>query len=201
MDGAIAGTGVSLALVISRCADIIKRAEAWLLATLPALEHNRSEITIMPNPLDKPRNAKGQFQLKHGHSYTGLNSLLYQIWISMRSRCNWPEHPAYKYYGARGIKCSSEWDSFEKFFEDMSPAWKRGLTLERKDTNGPYSKENCIWETRRAQANNRRNNCRIEFNGLNLTVSQWALRFGMPRHLIYQRFKRGWIPEQIFKPL
>ena len=43
---------------------------------------------------------------KHGLSHTPI----YEAWKGMKGRCNCPTDPAYKDYGARGIKVCREWE-------------------------------------------------------------------------------------------
>lgn len=93
------------------------------------------------------------------------NTRLYNIWSSMKARCNTPSHTAYKNYGARGITVCEEWmQSFESFrewamatgYDETAPRGQ--YTLERKETDGPYSPENCCWITIQEQERNKRTN-------------------------------------------
>lgn len=131
----------------------------------------------------------------HAH---GLRSHpLYTIWRRMKQRCNWPKEPGFKNYGGRGIGVSKEWSKFTKFYEDMSPTYRNGLSLDRKDNNLGYSKENCRWATRTEQANNQRNNVRIELNGVSKTISEWSRISGVHKATITNRLHAGWKPEHI----
>ena len=94
--------------------------------------------------------AKGN--LKHnlyGHS-------LYKVWNNMNQRCNNPKNTFYKNYGGRGIKVCDEWLNVENFIRDMYPTFKEGLTIDRKDNNIGYSKENCRWVDSNIQSRNTR---------------------------------------------
>ena len=80
---------------------------------------------------------------------------LYSVWRMMRQRCTSPTNPMYEYYGGRGISVCERWlNSFANFLADMGER-PPGLTLERKDSNGDYTPNNCIWATRTAQMLNR----------------------------------------------
>jgi hypothetical protein len=90
----------------------------------------------------------------HGMS----SSSEYWTYNTMLARCYNENSEKYRIYGARGITVSDEWlASFSNFYADMGPR-PEGLTLERKEVNGNYCKENCMWDTPAEQAYNQRGN-------------------------------------------
>ena len=88
-------------------------------------------------------------------SHDMYHTKTYTSWSNMKTRCNNPNLPQFKDYGGRGISYCEKWETFEGFFEDMGHL-PEGLTLERKDVNKGYCKENCIWADRFVQAANKR---------------------------------------------
>lgn len=81
--------------------------------------------------------------------------MLYR-WKAMLDRCYNINNPSYKNYWGRWITVCDEWkDSFETFYSDLWDEIK-GKSLDRKDNNGNYCKENCRWADSITQNMNRR---------------------------------------------
>lgn len=132
---------------------------------------------------------KGGKTTTHG----GSKSLEYQVWSAMKRRCSNPNTVEYKNYGGRGIKVCPEWAaSFEAFWTDMGPTYQRGLQIDRIDTNGGYSPENCHWTTSKLNNRNRRDNRFLETPWGQITMAEAAERSGLTSVTICQRLSRGW---------
>lgn len=123
------------------------------------------------------------------------HSKLYNVWNSMRSRCENPNVATYENYGGRGICVCDRWKEFANFYADMGEP-KRGQTLERIDNNRGYEPENCVWVSRTAQGRNKRNNVLITIDGEVHPLSYWVEKFGISYATAHQRItKYGWPPE------
>lgn len=122
-------------------------------------------------------------------------SRIYAVWTAMKARCDNPNDKSFKNYGGRGIGYDSNWSSFENFVADVGLP-PEGMTLERVDNSKGYSKENCVWESHKAQSRNTRRNNVIEFNGEAMCLSDWASRLGIPQSTLSARINTyGWSAE------
>lgn len=127
---------------------------------------------------------KARARAMHGLS----NSRTYTAWRSMLNRCRRPADSHYADYGGRGIQVCALWDKFMPFLADMGQC-PDGMQIERKDVNGNYEPSNCVWATRKAQANNTRRNVRMTYMGESLTLKQVSEKCGVNYKLLYWRVR------------
>ncbi len=92
--------------------------------------------------------------LNHRLTHNLWGTPIYKTWHMMKQRCDNPNHDSYPAYGGRGITYDPKWKTFEGFIEDMVER-PEGTTLDRKDVNGSYCKENCHWTNHNQQAYNK----------------------------------------------
>lgn len=136
----------------------------------------------------------GSVQRTHGMR----KSRLYYTWAQMRERCEKPSSPAFKYYGAKGVKVCARWQDFANFIADMGMPPK-GCTLDRIDNSGDYKPGNVRWADKVTQAKNRSSVRWITFNGKTQCIADWARELGMGRKTIRHRLNQGLAPEQILR--
>ncbi len=77
--------------------------------------------------------------------------LLYKAWANMKQRTRKDNR-----YIDKNIKYCEKWETFNGFADDMMDSFKDGLTLDRKNNDKGYSKDNCRWTTKEVQARNKR---------------------------------------------
>lgn len=120
---------------------------------------------------------------------------VYRSWTKLRDRCLNPTSSAYPNYGGRGIKIDPRWGKFENFLADMGER-PDGMTLERIDTNGDYTKANCRWASRAEQMRNTRRTRFLFLNGEMLCASDAAIKLGIDRNRIWEKARKKKIPLQ-----
>jgi len=98
----------------------------------------------------------------------------YQCWADMKTRCDCKENKFYDYYGGRGISYCDKWKTFEGFWEDMQDDYSDDLTINRRDNDKGYSKDNCRWDTKSFQGHMRRKLNGTIFSVIGATESEAA---------------------------
>jgi len=120
----------------------------------------------------------------------------YAIWSGMKQRCNYKKHKSFHRYGGRGIQVCPEWSDFAQFLEDMGDR-PNGMTLDRIDSDGDYSKDNCKWSTSSDQMKNTSRTRKITSDGITLCIKDWAEKLGVSSQTLYQRVHRKWSDKEV----
>lgn len=144
-------------------------------------------------------------KFRHGHAKSGAHSTEYNIYQSMMDRCYRPSSASYSFYGARGIVVCGPWrdgdgisnTGFQVFLSDMGRRPSKNHSLDRVDTNGGYSPDNCRWATAKEQARNRRTNRFVDLPDGPITIAEAAEITGLHRSTITARIHRGLSAEQV----
>lgn len=128
---------------------------------------------------------------KHGQA--SARSGAYRSWQGMIARCTQRTNPAFRHYKKMGITVAPRWRDFANFFADMGdrPA---GASLDRIDTLRGYEPGNCRWATKREQANNRSNNRRFVYKGMEYTLADLARATGVSKEILRSRLCRSKLP-------
>lgn len=130
-------------------------------------------------------------------------SRLYDIWNLMKQRCFNERRPDFKWYGGRGISVCDEWRLSYQHFEAwaLQNGYDDTLTVDRVDTNGPYSPENCRWIPFSQQRENTSQCHLVTINGKTQSVKNWCRQFGISHSMVYERIHRGApVLEALFVP-
>ena len=118
--------------------------------------------------------------------HSKYNKRFKKIWNCMTYRTNNPKYKEYHLYGGRGIN-SDYFSDFMVFYRDMFDDYVKhceqygesNTSLDRKDFESNYTKENCRWATNKEQANNKRNNKYIMIDGITKTLKEWCDYFNL----------------------
>lgn len=118
-------------------------------------------------------NTRGQ---KGDHS---LHTPEYRAWSHAKARCNNRNDSKFPQYGGRGIRMCKTWEGdFSAFLKDMGSR-PDGMTLERKDVDGDYSPDNCIWASLKRQSRNKQNTAWVVWRGVRMSLSDVADTVGL----------------------
>lgn len=159
------------------------------------------------------RELVGQRSTTHGMSRKNAKAPEYAAWLAMKARTTYPRDPSFHLYAKRGITVCVGWaHSFENFFADTGSRPGAGYSIDRKNNNGHYScghceecimnnwPANCRWATAKEQANNRRTNRYITFQGKTLPLKQWAQEIGIQPMSLHARLKKHSLEDALSIP-
>jgi len=117
---------------------------------------------------------------------SGKNHPLYAPHKNRINRCSDnPNISDYKNYGGRGIRVVKEWLGDKGFWTFVKWAeangWSEGcgLTLERKDNDGPYSPSNCKWIPKADQVRNTRLSWYVTYKGERILAIEAMEKYGV----------------------
>lgn len=141
-------------------------------------------------------------QLHTTHGMCGTS--IYTTWQRMINRCENSKAKDFDRYGGRGIKVCERWHIFQNFYDDVSilPHFgEKGYTLDRIDNDGDYCPENVRWADINTQNRNTRQNINVEYNGIEMCLTDAAAASGIEYQTLRQRYWRGDRGERLFCPV
>jgi hypothetical protein len=118
----------------------------------------------------------------------------YRSWQQLKNRCYYKNEIGYALYGGRGIKVCDSWrgkNGFVAFFRDMGPKPSPKHSIDRIDSNGDYTPENCRWATSMEQGLNKRTNTKIEYNNRIYCIAELARELGVSHGSLSNRLLRN----------
>lgn len=133
----------------------------------------------------------------HGES----TSREYRAWINMKTRCESPGTPYFKFYGGRGISVCDRWSSFENFKLDMGSRPSDRHSIDRIDVNGNYEPGNCRWATDKTQARNTRKQRLVTVDGRQMSLAEAVEGAGLIYSTVLHRLMRGMNIEDALRPV
>lgn len=135
---------------------------------------------------------KPPLNYKHGAAIKGKREKLYNVWLSMRDRCNNQKSKFYYRYGDRNIKVCNEWNDYSVFKEFcIKNGYKTGLEIDRIDNDGNYEPNNCRFITHSKNLQNTHRKQEYEINGEKMLLKEIANKYRIKQATIYTRYRRG----------
>jgi hypothetical protein len=138
----------------------------------------------------------------HGEARHKKRTPEWIIWWGMISRCKYPTHVSYKYYGANGIVVCRRWtgrDGYKNFLKDMGRRPTPDHTIDRINSKKNYTPSNVRWIHKNKQNSNKKNTLMVEFNGEVRTLVEWSKITGIPwPRLRYRLFYAKWPVNKAF---
>lgn len=113
----------------------------------------------------------------------------------MLQRCYYEKHNRFHLYGGRGIEVAQEWWAYPTFRSWANSAgWRKGLNIDRINSDGNYGPDNCRMVTAQTNQRNRRNNRLETAWGISQSLAEWAddPRCVVTYSQLHERMSDGW---------
>lgn len=105
------------------------------------------------------------------------------------------DSPHYSRYGAKGIRLCERWEnSFTDFLADMGPRPKGRYSIDRINSLGDYSPDNCRWATDFEQSQNRKIALHFPLNGVPTPLGNVARQENIPYRTLYRYVAQIGVP-------
>ena len=132
-----------------------------------------------------------------GHRIHGATGTpMWQVWKNMHRRCSDMNSKDYVNYGGRGISVSEEWSDFNTFLSDMGERPSDEHSLERRNNERGYCRDNCYWATKTEQNRNTRRTHWVALGDEHVSLAEAAERTGVNYGTLKSRIRRGWSDSQ-----
>ena len=142
----------------------------------------------------------GKYPL-HGMAHTKV----WSTWQRMKRRCYNHKDPKFKIYGAVGRFVCNGLMLFPDFYKIMGEPPTISHSIDRKDNKGSYTCGKCAeciknnyplnvhWATAKQQSRNISTNYIVEYNGVEMCLSEACEKAGVPYKRVFNRITyRGW---------
>ena len=139
-----------------------------------------------------------------GHYHHNLgNTDINNVWRAMKRRCYNKNVADFSRYGGRGISVCEEWkNDFLTFYRwAMENGYKKGLQIDRINSDGNYEPSNCRWISPKENSNNRKSNHLLTLNGKTQNLKKWSEELGIPYATIKTRLKHRLPVEKVLNPI
>lgn len=124
------------------------------------------------------------------------DSAEYRAWRAIKDRCYLETCDAYPWYGGRGVKVCQRWlESFENFYADMGTKPSSKHSVDREDSDGDYTPQNCRWATAKEQSLNKKGLVLHTLEGCSLPLGMIAEATGVPLPVLKSRIDRKYTIE------
>ena len=135
--------------------------------------------------------------------YSKKEKILYDVWRSMKQRCNNSNSKDYHNYGCRGISVCDEWNDYLVFYNwGIKHGYEKNKQLDRINNNGNYEPSNCRWVTPLENLNNTRKTKHFTIGKITHTLTEWCQIYNVRRAIVEDRTRRGWdIEKALTTPL